>query len=379
MPRLAYVNGRFVPHAQAAVHIEDRGYQFADGVYEVWAVMGGRLSDSAGHFARLKRSLGELRIAMPMSVEALRIVLAESVRRNRLRNGLLYLQITRGVAPRDHPFPDPPPPPAIVITAKRTDPAANEARAMKGAGVISTPENRWGRCDIKTIGLLPNVLAKQAAREAGAIEAWYVDDLGLVTEGGSSNAWIVDAEGRLRTRDIQANILRGVTRSDPARGRRTRGHRGRTAPVHGRRGQGRAGSLHNGRRHAGDAHHAYRRRHDRRWRGRPRGEAAPTALYRGGSARRARRDQGLKPLSNDKKQNLQDAFLNAVRKTRTPLTIFLVNGVKLQGVVSWFDNFCVLLRRDGQAQLVYKHAISTIMPSGPVNLYEPEFDDDEAD
>ncbi len=212
MPRVAYVNGRFVPHAEAAVHIEDRGYQFADGVYEVWAVMNGRLSDPGGHFARLERSLGELRIAMPMSEPALRIVLAEAVRRNRLKNGLLYLQITRGVAPRDHVFPDPPPPPAIVITAKRTDPAAAEARAMKGAAVISTPENRWGRCDIKTIGLLPNVLAKQAAREAGAIEAWYVDDLGLVTEGGSSNAWIVDAEGRLRTRDVQANILRGVTR-----------------------------------------------------------------------------------------------------------------------------------------------------------------------
>ncbi len=212
MPRIAYVNGRFVAHAEAAVHIEDRGYQFADGVYEVWAVIRGRLSDSAGHFARLERSLGELRIAMPMSIEALRIVLAEAVRRNRLRNGLLYLQVTRGVAPRDHLFPDPPPTPAIVITAKRTDPVANEARAMKGAAVITTPENRWGRCDIKTIGLLPNVLAKQAAREAGAIEAWYVDDLGLVTEGGSSNAWIVDAEGRLRTRDIQANILRGVTR-----------------------------------------------------------------------------------------------------------------------------------------------------------------------
>jgi D-alanine transaminase len=212
MPRLAYVNGRFVPHAKAAVHIEDRGYQFADGVYEVWAVMGGRLSDSAGHFARLRRSLDELRIAMPMAVEALRIVLAETVRRNRLINGLLYLQITRGVAPRDHVFPDPPPPPAIVITAKKTDPAANEAKAMRGSAVITHPENRWGRCDIKTIGLLPNVLAKQAAREAGAIEAWFVDELGLVTEGGSSNAWIVDAEGCLRTRDIQANILRGVTR-----------------------------------------------------------------------------------------------------------------------------------------------------------------------
>jgi D-alanine transaminase len=212
MPRLAYVNGRFVPHARAAVHIEDRGYQFADGVYEVWAVMGGRLADSAGHFARLQRSLGELRIAMPMTLNALRIVLAETVRRNRLVDGLLYLQITRGVAPRDHVFPDPPPPPAVVVTAKKTDRAAIEAKAMRGAAVITRPEDRWGRCDIKTIGLLPNVLAKQAAREAGAIEAWYVDDLGLVTEGGSSNAWIVDADGCLRTRDIQANILRGVTR-----------------------------------------------------------------------------------------------------------------------------------------------------------------------
>ena len=212
MPRLAYVNGRFAPHGQAAVHIEDRGYQFADGVYEVWAVMGGRLSDSAGHFARLERSLGELRIAMPMSIGALRIVLAETARRNGLRDGMLYLQVTRGVAPRDHPFPDPAPPPSIVITTKKTDPAVNEAKAMKGAAVITVPETRWARCDIKTIGLLPNVLAKQAAREAGAVEAWFVDDLGLVTEGGSSNAWIVDAEGRLRTRDIQANILRGVTR-----------------------------------------------------------------------------------------------------------------------------------------------------------------------
>jgi D-alanine transaminase len=212
MPRLAYVNGRFVPHARAAVHIEDRGYQFADGVYEVWAVMGGKLADSAGHFARLKRSLDELRIAMPMTLDALRIVLAETVRRNRLVNGLLYLQVTRGVAPRDHVFPDPPPPPAIVITAKKTDPAANEAKVMRGSAVVTVPENRWGRCDIKTIGLLPNVLAKQAAREAGAIEAWFVDELGLVTEGGSSNAWIVDADGCLRTRDIQANILRGVTR-----------------------------------------------------------------------------------------------------------------------------------------------------------------------
>ncbi|MDB5483508.1 MAG: aminotransferase class [Caulobacteraceae bacterium] len=212
MGRVAYVNGRFVRHAEAAVHIEDRGYQLADAVYEVWAVFGGRLADAAGHFARLKRSLGELRIAAPMSDAALTIVLRETLRRNRIADGMIYLQVGRGVAARDHAFPNPPVSPSVVITARPVDLDASEARAAAGVGVVTVPESRWGRCDIKTVGLLPNVLAKQAAREAGAVEAWFVDDLGLVTEGASSNAWIVDAEGRLRTRDIQANILRGVTR-----------------------------------------------------------------------------------------------------------------------------------------------------------------------
>ena len=217
MGRVAYVNGRFVRRADAAVHIEDRGFQFADGVYEVWAVFDGRLADSQGHYARLKRSLGELRIAPPMTDAALSVVLGETLRRNRIRDGLIYLQVNRGVARRDHPFPDPPVEPSIIVTARSVDLAASEARAAKGVGVISLAENRWGRCDIKTVGLLPNVLAKQAAREAGAAEAWFVDDLGLVTEGASSNAWIVDADGVLRTRDIQANILRGVTRNSVLR------------------------------------------------------------------------------------------------------------------------------------------------------------------
>lgn len=212
MSRFAYVNGRFAPHGQAAVHIEDRGYQLADGVYEVWAVFDGKLADAEGHFARLWRSLDELRIARPMSQAALTLVLREAIRRNRVREGMVYLQVTRGVAKRDHAFPSPAVAPAVVITAKALDRAAVEAKAAKGASVITVPENRWGRCDIKTIGLLPNALAKQAARERGAIEAWFVDDLGLVTEGASSNAWIIDADGRLRTRDTQANILRGVTR-----------------------------------------------------------------------------------------------------------------------------------------------------------------------
>ncbi len=212
MSRVAYVNGIFQPHAEASVHIEDRGYQLADGVYEVWAVFDGKLSDAEGHFARLDRSLSELRIDPPMSRAALKIALRESLRRNRVRNGLVYLQVTRGVARRDHAFPEPGTPPSIVITAKSVDRATAEAKAAKGAAVITTPETRWARCDIKTVGLLPNVLAKQKAREAGAIEAWFVDELGLVTEGASSNAWIIDQQGHLRTRDTQANILRGITR-----------------------------------------------------------------------------------------------------------------------------------------------------------------------
>jgi D-alanine transaminase len=212
MSRLAYVNGRFLRQAEAGVSIEDRGYQLGDGIYEVWAVFDGRLADAEGHFARLERSLGELKIPMPMSRAALTVALRETVRRNRVRHGIVYLQVTRGVARRDHAFPNPPVTPSVVITARATSAAAAQARADKGVGVVTTPENRWGRCDIKTVNLLPNVLAKQAAKDAGAFEAWFVDDGGLVTEGASSNAWIVDKDGVLRTRDIGANILRGVTR-----------------------------------------------------------------------------------------------------------------------------------------------------------------------
>ena len=212
MGRIAYVNGRYVPHGEAMVHIEDRGYQLADAIYEVWALFDGKLGDAEGHFARMERSLGELSIAAPMSRAALTLVLKEMIRRNRVRDGLLYLQISRGVAKRDHAFPNPPVRPAVVMTVSAVDRAAAEARAAKGVSVVTTPENRWGRCDIKTVGLLPNALAKQKARVAGAAEAWFVDDLGFVTEGASSNAWIVDGEGRLRPRDTNANILRGVTR-----------------------------------------------------------------------------------------------------------------------------------------------------------------------
>ena len=212
MPKLAYVNGRFMRQAQAGVSIEDRGFQLSDGVYEVWAVFGGRLADAEGHFARLERSLNELEIPQPMSRAALTTVLRETVRRNRIEEGTVYLQITRGVAPRDHAFPSVATRPTLVVTARRGDPAAAEARAVAGVKVITLPDIRWGRCDIKTIGLLPNVLARQAAKTQGAYEAWLVDGQGLITEGAASNAWILDADGVLRTRDLGANILRGVTR-----------------------------------------------------------------------------------------------------------------------------------------------------------------------
>ncbi|MGH6955171.1 MAG: D-amino-acid transaminase [Caulobacteraceae bacterium] len=212
MSRVAYVNGRFAPHGQACVHIEDRGFQFADGVYEVWAVLGGRLADAEGHFERLARSLSELSLTSPMPRASLEVVLRETVRRNRVREGMVYLQITRGVAPRNHAFPPEGTPVSVVATAHSVDRAAADARAETGAAVITHPETRWARCDIKTVALLPNVLAKQQARSAGAVEAWFVDEMGLVTEGASSNAWIIDKSGALRTRDTQANILRGVTR-----------------------------------------------------------------------------------------------------------------------------------------------------------------------
>jgi D-alanine transaminase len=210
--RIAYVNGRYVPHAEAVVHIEDRGYQLADGVYEVCEVCGGALIDETRHLARLRRSLDALRIAPPMADATLRIVLREIIRRNRVRGGMVYLQVTRGVARRDHAFPDPPVRPSLVVTAKSLDPARGEAMAAAGIAVITVPDIRWGRVDIKTVALTPNVLAKQAAREAGAREAWFVDGDGFVTEGASTNAWIVTAAGELVTRQADHHILGGVTR-----------------------------------------------------------------------------------------------------------------------------------------------------------------------
>ena len=213
MSHIAYVNGRYLPFREAKVHVEDRGYQFADGVYEVCEVRGGRLVDVRHHMARLKRSLDEVRIRMPMSPAALGVVLREVVTRNRIGYGLVYLQITRGVARRDAAFPVPEVPPALVVTARALSKAKNEALAAKGIAVVSVPDIRWGRVDIKSVGLLPNVLARQAAIDQGAREAWLVDKDGKVTEGASANAWIVTEAGALVTRQADHAILRGITRA----------------------------------------------------------------------------------------------------------------------------------------------------------------------
>jgi len=211
MSRIAYVAGQYLPHRQAAVHIEDRGYQFGDGVYEVIAVMGGHLVDEERHLARLHRSLTELRINPPMNDSALKIVMREAIRRNGVETGIVYLQVTRGVAPREHAFPKAAKP-VLVVTSRRSRPP-DPRLGREGIAVITIPDIRWRRCDIKSVALVANVLGKQQAREASAYEAWQVNDEGEVTEGTSTNAWIVTAEDTVITRAPDHAILNGVTRA----------------------------------------------------------------------------------------------------------------------------------------------------------------------
>jgi D-alanine transaminase len=211
MSRIAYVNGRYLPQREASVNIEDRGYQFADGIYEVVHLYDGRLIDEDLHLNRLQRSLHEIRLPAPMSRAALRHVLHEVARRNRVREGLLYMQVTRGVARRDHPFPSQPVSPSVVVTIRRIPPYPTDVDKWT-ASAITYPDQRWARCDIKTVALLPNVLARQAAKENGAIEAILVDGNGMVTEGAATSFWIVDRNGVLRTRHLDRAILPGCTR-----------------------------------------------------------------------------------------------------------------------------------------------------------------------
>jgi D-alanine transaminase len=213
MARIVYVNGRYLHWADAQVHAEDRGFQFGDAVYEVCEVKGGRLVDEGRHMDRLQRSLRELGIPEPMSRAAWMRVLRETIRRNRVADGSVYLQVSRGARPRDFIFSDAAGMQPTVVCLARSASRARTAAADDGIGVRTMPDMRWGRCDIKTVMLLPSSLAKEAAREIGAKEAWLVDEQGFVTEGASSNAWIIDKQGRLITRQCDNAILRGVTRT----------------------------------------------------------------------------------------------------------------------------------------------------------------------
>jgi D-alanine transaminase len=212
MARVVFVNGEYKPYADAAVHVEDRGYQFADSVYEVCEVRDGCLVDERRHMGRLQRSLSELQMTGPMDLRSLGVILRETVRRNRVKNGVVYLQVTRGVARRDFAFPPASTPLSIVCFARALSPSKSEKKAAAGISVITLPDIRWKRVDIKTTGLLAQSLARQKAKDAGADEAWLVDSEGFVTEGASCNAWIVTFSGNLVTRAADSGILRGITR-----------------------------------------------------------------------------------------------------------------------------------------------------------------------
>jgi D-alanine transaminase len=211
--RIAYVDGRYAPLHEPLIGVLDRGFQFSDAVYEVWPVREGLLVDRDGHLTRLARSLRELAIEPPMGDGALLAVVRETLRRNRVVNGIVYLQISRGCPRRrDHTFPRPGLRATLVVTAETIDPRIQEARAAKGIAAFTAPDNRWGRCDIKTVALLPNALARETAKHRGGTEALFFDADGYITEGAATNVFLVDAEGVLRTRDLSANILPGITR-----------------------------------------------------------------------------------------------------------------------------------------------------------------------
>lgn len=213
MSRIIYVNGNYRPAHEAAVHAEDRGFQFADAIYEVIEVLGGQLVDERRHLDRLERSLREIGMAMPMTRAALRHVIGETIKRNRVRDGLVYMQISRGAGPREFSLPGQDVPQTVVVIARSQNKAAIAALAETGISVITLADPRWQRSDIKTVMLLPAVLAKDKAYKAGAREVWFLDADCNVTEGASSNAWIVTKTGVLVTRPLSNRILPGVTRA----------------------------------------------------------------------------------------------------------------------------------------------------------------------
>ena len=209
MSRIVYVNGRYCPEEEATISVFDRGFLFADGIYEVAAVMGGRLIDNGAHLARLKRCLGEIALPMVWSLEDITQIEQKLIELNMLDEGLVYLQVTRGAADRDFPFPKDTPPTLVMFTKSLT--IAQSPQAKTGIKIITVPDLRWKRRDIKSVALLAQVLAKQAAAEAGAQEAWMIED-GFITEGGSSTSWILGADGRLVTRPLSKAVLPGITR-----------------------------------------------------------------------------------------------------------------------------------------------------------------------
>ena len=211
MSRIAFVIGRFIRQDNVAINIEDRGYQFSDGVYEVIAVFNGMLVDSGLHFDRLENSLAELKITPPFSRMVLSLIMKRVIRRNCIDQGFLYLQITRGVAPRNHAYPTVTLTPSVVVMARHKRlPTLGDINI--GAKIVTVLETRWSRPEIKTISLLPNVLAKQEAFERGAFEAWFVDQKGNILEGASTNAWIVIGANELVTHPLNHAILAGITR-----------------------------------------------------------------------------------------------------------------------------------------------------------------------
>lgn len=213
MAKVVYVNGTYRRYGDALVHAEDRGFQFGDAVYEVCEVRDSAIVDETRHMARLERSLTELSIPLPMTSRAWQRVMQETVRRNRVKNGIVYLQVSRGAGPRNFLFKGVETPPTVVCLSRPQSRSAQEAAAAKGIAIKSMPDTRWGRCDIKTVMLLPASLAKESAKTQGAQEAWFVGEDGNVREGGSSNAWIVTNDNELVTPKATNEILRGITRT----------------------------------------------------------------------------------------------------------------------------------------------------------------------
>src|SRR3954454_211307 len=209
MSRTVFVNGSFLPFEQASLSVMDRGFLFADGIYEVTVVVNGCLVDNDAHLARLNRCLNEIRIPNPYSAQQWSHLEEELVQRNELREGTVYIQVTRGIAERDFAFPKQVTPTVVMFTQVKN--IVNTPAARTGVAVITVPDLRWKRRDIKSVALLAQVLAKQAAVEAGVTEAWMVED-GYVTEGASSTAFIVTHEGRIVTRPLSPAILPGITR-----------------------------------------------------------------------------------------------------------------------------------------------------------------------